>query len=348
MASHEFGHLFGLNHSNRLECENPNGSFAMISNNCDSIEYGGFYSPMSGSWFTADFIPAHFDGVEKSIAMGYGWLNMLNGVKTVTNSGTYQIAPLESAGGPFLPKVLRIARNFRYTKPYHTGPLYSNGWYYLEYRQPSPLTEMTNPAVYSAVAMHLHGSSDSSGSNLNNHSFSIWSGTNEPPDDFSGQYSLIPIGNSYYDPAYGITFTVTETTEQAATVNVSFGQKPPCVVSNPLLVTGNGYSSELLGEMSIAAGGTDTFDMGAVNLDSPACANTTFQLGAVSRPPGWTTSPSAQAIMLAPYGTSTTSFGVTVPSNTPAGDYEILFALRDTSNPNHQDTLLVPVEVTPQ
>lgn len=107
---HELGHNLGVHHANLLNC----GSKSIdIPSLCQSGEYGDPTDVMGTAG--AIGLRAHFNGPHK-VAMGW-----IPNVQTITTSGTYTIAPLESSTSQV--QVLRI------NKPDTLE------YYYLSYRQ---------------------------------------------------------------------------------------------------------------------------------------------------------------------------------------------------------------------
>ncbi|WP_261840873.1 Ig-like domain-containing protein [Aliamphritea ceti] len=114
IVAHEFGHNLGLSHAHSLNCES-----GVLESNCQSSTYGDLLDIMGTN-------VGHMNAFNKSLLgwLGYG---QSPAVTTVTSSGVYDIAPLES--NTLESKALKIAAGTDAA----TG---DTVWYYLEYRQP--------------------------------------------------------------------------------------------------------------------------------------------------------------------------------------------------------------------
>jgi hypothetical protein len=100
---HELGHNFGLRHANAEICRNYDGRVDAFGKECDkAVEYADVFGEMGsntriGAVFKNSGAVAfpHFGAVNKEFL---GWIPESN-VRTVTESGTYDIYPLETVGG---------------------------------------------------------------------------------------------------------------------------------------------------------------------------------------------------------------------------------------------------------
>jgi hypothetical protein len=110
VAAHELGHNFGVGHASSLTCTSGPNRVA-FSSNCSSYEYGDPYDVMG------------YGGSRLMHAWHRWQLGLMadSDIETVTQSGTYRIAPLELSGNG--PRMLRIPRS-------------SGGYYFLEIRRP--------------------------------------------------------------------------------------------------------------------------------------------------------------------------------------------------------------------
>ena len=122
--SHELGHNLGVYHANSWECKKKKPA-VLYGDECQHTEYGNIYDIMGNSYGAL-----HFNAYFKD---KFGWLQ--NSVVTITKSGKYRIAPIESSQG------------IRAAKIQAPG---SNEQFYVEYRQPIGFdSSLNDPAISS-------------------------------------------------------------------------------------------------------------------------------------------------------------------------------------------------------
>jgi hypothetical protein len=203
---HELGHAFGLWHSHLLDC----GTGATIGSNCTVNEYGDIVDTM-GAYQPAS---PHYNGFQKE---RLGWLNYgaSPSITMVQTSGTYVINAYELAGSG--PSALKILKSTDPTSGAKT-------WYYIEARQAigfdAFLTNGTcepcwDETVTNGVLVHIGtDGNDSSGDLLDmtpaTQTYAWWF---DP--------SLVA-GQSFQDPAAGVTITTDWVTSTQAAVDVQF------------------------------------------------------------------------------------------------------------------------------
>jgi M6 family metalloprotease-like protein len=204
-VAHELGHAFGLWHSHGLDC----GTGATIGSNCTIWEYGDILDVMGASQPASP----HYGAVQKE---RLGWLNygLSPAITTVNASGSYAITNYELGSGPNALKV------FKSLDP-ATG---NKTWYYLESRQAvgfdAFLTNGTCSSCYTqtetnGVLFHIGTDNNASSSDL----LDMTPAT--PSYYFWFDPSLV-VGQSFSDPAAGVTITTTSVTLNGAVVNVQF------------------------------------------------------------------------------------------------------------------------------
>lgn len=234
---HEVGHALGLWHSHFLFC----GS-AIIGtlSTCTKVEYGDASDDIG----EIDDYAAHFNAFQKE---RLGWLNYGTSpaITTATTSGTYSIQPFESAGSG--PKAIKIFQSVDAT----TG---MNTYFYLEARKgigyDSYLTSWSDPACinytttcpgyFCAAGYHPCCNSQEYAQNLTS-GVVVHLGTPTVGDtsyllDMSGtttewyglgtEYALA-VGQSFTDPASGVTISTLSADSTGATVILSNVKAPP-------------------------------------------------------------------------------------------------------------------------
>ena len=205
-VDHELGHAFGLWHSHLLDC----GPGATIGSNCTIWEYGDILDTM-GAPQTAS---PQYNSFQKE---RLGWLNYGTSpsITTVQASGTYTINAYELAGSG--PNALKILKSADPT----TG---AKTWYYVEARQPvgfdSFLTDGTCESCYTqnetnGVLIHIGTDGDSSSGDLLDM-------TPATPAYYFWFDPSLAVGQSFMDPAAGVTLTTTSVTPTEAAVDVQF------------------------------------------------------------------------------------------------------------------------------
>jgi hypothetical protein len=159
-------------------------------------EYGDYYDNMGYSSY-------HFNAFQKE---RLGWLNF--GVSppltTVSSSGTYAISPLETAGSTS--KALKIARGT-------TGT-----YFYVELRRGLGFDAgmAGNGNISNGVVIHLASPSDANSSDL------LDMTATDTFDD-----PALTAGQTYTDPASGVSITVNSISASVASVTVTLGGTPP-------------------------------------------------------------------------------------------------------------------------
>ena len=294
--AHEMGHVFGLIHSDSLDCGTTS-----LGSNCTINGYGDQSDTMGNRG-------AHYNAYQKE---KLGWLNAagMPSITTVTTSGRYNISTYEATGNTA--KALKILKSTDPSTGFKT-------WYYVEYRQPIGVD-----SVLSGVGNLTRGVQVRTGTNATNLSstshlldMTPGSGSTNAADVKDG---ALDIGRSHVDSEAGVTITLASADANGAVIDVTVagGSAPPptCTRSAPTV-------SLAAGSTSANAGGTISYTLSLTNKDSSACAATTFSL-AKSLPSGWTGTLAAASLSLSPGASGSTTLSVTSPSNAIAGTYAV-------------------------
>ncbi|MGI9286881.1 MAG: hypothetical protein ACR2P1_15955, partial [Pseudomonadales bacterium] len=220
---HELGHNLGMNHASTL-----------------ANEYGD----------TTDIMGSAMSGLRQingAHQEQMGWRSP-NNILTVTQGGTFDIAPLELGIEEGLaPQILKIA------KPD------SGETYYLSYRQPIGFDANLSTTLTERLHVHLY--------NGNGGRTTLLAGLLQ--------------GASFVDDANGITVTHVSHTPAYITVEVQLdGSTPACTATAPLV-------SLSPASQSAEAGSTLNYTVSVTNTDTSACANSSFALDD-NVPAGWT------------------------------------------------------------
>jgi MYXO-CTERM domain-containing protein len=202
----EPGHNFGMQHSSSLDC--GTATLADDPNGCTASEYGDSYDPMGGGC-------RHMNAWQKAYQ---GWLSGTNGVK-VTNSGTFNLLPIEmSCNGT---QVLQIKAP--HPRPFNrpaagggTATTENLDYYYLELRTPVDFDGTLGGSALSARVL-VHMAADfvpRTGKGL--HTFLL------DMNPSTSSFDALPAGQTYTDPAGGLSFTVQSVSNSGATIVVDY------------------------------------------------------------------------------------------------------------------------------
>jgi hypothetical protein len=289
VVAHEMGHNLGLYHSHSLDC-----GAAVIGGSCTSSDYGDYFDTMGSSAY-------HYNAYQKE---RLGWLNygISPPITEVTTDGVYWISPYQSNTNE--PKALKIFKSVDSSG----RPTY----YYIEARRAIGFDAglASNANVMNGVLVRI--GTESSG----NSSYIL----DMAPGTSSWSDPALTAGQTFSDPAAGITFTVLSVDNSGADVSVTFstGGTASCVRGNPN-VTLTPTSQ------TVAAGGFVSHTVTVTNTDSSACTTSSFNLTS-TMPSGLSGKFGATALNLAPGSSSSTTLTVTASATLAAGVYNFSVA----------------------
>lgn len=198
----EPGHNFGMMHSSSMTCgqtpfaDDPDAT-------CMHNEYGDRYDPMGGSC-------NHMNGWQKVFE---GWLQQCNGLK-IKSSGMFTLQPIELACDG--PQVLQIpmpkTRPFGRSGGGGLATVENIAFYYLELRTPRGFdsTMRNSPTVLVRVAEEFRDRMD-----RGRHTWIL------DMDPSTRTIDGLGMGQSYMDPAGGVSFQVMALSMDSATIQVT-------------------------------------------------------------------------------------------------------------------------------
>jgi MYXO-CTERM domain-containing protein len=197
----EFGHAVNLPHSSTMSCTLPDGSKGSWSDDpstCTHNEYGGKHSPMGSACYS-------MTGWER---WREGWLSGCNGVK-VKSTGTYTIYPIElPCNGP---QVLQVP--MAKTRKAPDGLNVTLSHYYLELRAPYGVDAQFKPQIV------IYASAEEPvGRGLGD--LRAWVLDQNPGDNTFNGWG-IGAGQTFNDPAGGVSITVNSVDQNKAEIQVS-------------------------------------------------------------------------------------------------------------------------------
>ncbi len=286
-VGHELGHNFGIYHARALDC-----GADVVGSNCSIIEYGDTWDILGQSGVIAH---SHAAQKERVGWLGYG---ISPGLTVVQASGTYWLDPYETMGSN--PKALKILKS---TDP-TTG---KKTWYYVEFRRPIGFDSFiaSNSSVMNGVVVHTGTEA---------YSFDEYLLDMTPATSSFADGALV-VGRSYTDLNNNMTITPLSVGSSSASVMVSFGPQP-CIRANPTLTISPSTSQW------VSPGTTVNYAVALTNLDTAACASSTFDLRA-NVPIGWSALFDTSSVTLSAGQSANTTLRVTSPTSTANGYYNI-------------------------
>lgn len=228
IVAHEFGHNLGLSHAHSLNCES-----GVLESNCKTSTYGDLLDIMGTN-------VGHMNAFNKELL---GWLgyDQSPAVTTVTTTGVYDIAPIESNTAES--KALKIAAGTDSA----TGDTI---WYYLEYRQPIGFDvdhfadgyQRYPENLANGVIFHRATGTQSNSSYL----------LDMTPDSittfasYDFRDAALEVGQTYVDDVAGITITPVSNNSNGISISVTLdgGSNPdPGTNTAPVAVNDNGTTT---------------------------------------------------------------------------------------------------------
>ncbi|MDO8567064.1 MAG: hypothetical protein Q7R58_02855 [bacterium] len=300
LLSHELGHSLGVLHANGWECGNKS-----LHGNCEHIEYGNLFDVMGYGEYSL-----HFNALYKEML---GWIRP-NTITAVSQSGKITLNPLEkrSGNGGFRAAKIQMPGTLEYP-------------YYIEYRRGIGFDRnLTSPDVSSNQnGVLIDKRVDSFGLpfprliDATPHNTGLWGWYEDTKN------ATLNKNRSFEDPGRGIKVTTKSTDSVSAKVEVEFS-KPKCVRQSPSIRVS--FSS-----WEIPAGQTGYVGNDFSNTDYYGCGPSTFR--------STFTLPSPLSIefqypengksVVAPENADFHFAGISIPENTPAGEYPVHYEVRN-------------------
>jgi M6 family metalloprotease-like protein len=291
LLTHEGGHNLGMSHSRSRDF----GAEALGALNTQGTlsEYGDNFSTM-GYWNLGFYTAKH-------AADQLGWLTSGTNYSVIEQAGTYTIQNYEAR--PAGLKALKVRRG--------TG---NNTWLWVEGRTSTGIYDSyLGAGAFNGALIHYQDSYTSNRTDL----LDFTTATSSFSDP------LLAVGQLWTDPYSNVSLRVVSATSTALTVEVSYGAVP-CTQANPTVTLSPAA-------LSVAQGGSGTFNVTVLNNDTGGCTARTFNLTATV-PSGWSYVFATPALTLNPGQSAQTTLTVTVPGAQPAGTYPVSARATNGSN----------------
>ncbi|HEY2405794.1 MAG TPA: MYXO-CTERM sorting domain-containing protein [Polyangiaceae bacterium] len=217
VLAQEVGHNLGLMHSNSLRC--TSGTFVDApQGTCTAAEYGDRHTVMGQAC-------AHFNGYEKWYE---GFFAGCNGVRA-TQSGTYTLLPTELACNGVQVLQIPMPKTRPFANTTGVATVVNLSMYYLELRTKVSIDGKETLAVLVEVGADVPAPNKTS-------QFTWVLDMNAPTTPTT--YDGMTLGQSYTDPAGGVTFVVNELDANHASVQVTLATETP-----PTCIDGSAFAA---------------------------------------------------------------------------------------------------------
>jgi hypothetical protein len=187
--AHEFGHSFGLLHSNSLECRDKNLARVTVSDDCANVEYGHPFDLMGRGGLR------HTNAYNKAVA---GWLRGSN-ILVGSSSGSYHIVAQERPSND--PQLLVVPRDTRTS-------------YYLDFRQPFGFDNFASDGTVTTGVMLMLGN------NLRGRDAPQSWLLDTTPTTTSVIDAPLGVGKTFRDPDGFLSITLTRIAPEGADIQV--------------------------------------------------------------------------------------------------------------------------------
>src|SRR6476646_9542824 len=133
----------------------------------------------------------------------------------------------------------------------------------------------------------------------------------------------LEVGQSYSDPAAGLTATTTDVNSAGATIQITMNGST-CTQASPTVTVSPAQNQ------GVTSGIPVNFTVTVTNNDSAGCSSATFSLGSTV-PSGWGRIWNAGGLSLSPGKSGSATLTVTSPAGTADGSYNVSVSATNAS-----------------